>query len=452
MRDARVVPPTHAREAWLVGEHEALVVVEEPEAHEDWREHDLRPSEPLEEEAPVGAVVGEERVELGMKREHPIAQSPAPPSVLVHHELVACGDEVSLHGTEHVLDGAAPGIALRDGSIGEAVLQIAEDDEALPDDLTVLRFEHRQPRRAAQLREQRGIAGLRDVHDLEANVVAELRSFTDASRALGITPSGVGKSIARLETSLGARLLHRTTRRIGLTDDGAVFFEQCRRILDELESARGLMSNRGAAPRGRLRVSVPITIGKRIIVPELTRFLAEHPDVELDVSLSDRHVNLVEDGIDVAVRIGSLADSSLVARPIGRQQVVTIASAAYLAANGVASLGDLALRRCISFRLPSTGRERAWTFRLEGRPVEWRPRSFLTLDDGEALVAAARAGLGVTQVPSYMADDALASGELVEFSRTCGRPPSRSTRCSRAATTRRRARERSSSSSLRSTA
>jgi len=244
---------------------------------------------------------------------------------------------------------------------------------------------------------------------------AELRSFTHAARALGITPSGVGKSIARLESSLGVRLLHRTTRRIGLTDDGAVFFEQCRRILDELESARGLMSNRVAAPRGRLRVSVPITLGKRIIIPGLTRFLEDHPDVEIDVSLSDRRVNLVEDGIDVAIRIGSLADSSLVARPIGQQQIVTIAAATYLAAGDIASLGDLALRRCLSFRMPSSGRERAWTFRLDGRPVEWRPRSFLTLDDGEALVAAARAGLGVTQVPSYMADAALASGELVEI-------------------------------------
>ena len=243
---------------------------------------------------------------------------------------------------------------------------------------------------------------------------AELRSFTQASRALGITPSGIGKSIARLEASLGVRLLHRTTRRIGLTDDGAVFFEQCRKILDDLEAARRLMSNRGATPRGRLRVSIPITIGKRFVIPELTRFVAAHPDVELDVSLSDRRVNLVEDGVDVAIRIGHLADSSLVAKPIGQQQVVTIASTAYLAAGGIASLGDLALRRCFSFRLPSTGRQRAWTFRLDERAVEWRPRSFLTLDDSEALVAAARAGLGVTQVPSYMAYDALASGELVE--------------------------------------
>lgn len=243
---------------------------------------------------------------------------------------------------------------------------------------------------------------------------AELRSFTQASRVLGITASGVGKSIARLETSLGVRLLHRTTRRIGLTDDGAVFFEQCRRILDELASAHDLISNRGAAPRGRLRVSVPITIGKRIIIPALPRFLAAHPDVDLDVCFSDRRVNLIEDGIDVAVRIGHLADSSLVARPMGHQQILTVASADYVAENGIASLGDLALRRCFSFKLPSTGRERAWTFRLDGRAVEWRPRSFLTLDDGEALVAAARAGLGVTQVPSYMADDALATGELVE--------------------------------------
>jgi len=243
---------------------------------------------------------------------------------------------------------------------------------------------------------------------------AELRSFTLASKAIGITPSGVGKSIARLESSLGVRLLHRTTRRIGLTDEGAIFFEQCRHILDELESAVVQTSDRGVAPRGRLRVSLPLTIGKRVIIPRLMRFLAKHPNVELDVGFSDRHVNLVEEGIDVAIRIGRLADSSLVARPVGQQQIVTIAAADYLAEDAVMSLGDLALRRCLSFRLPSSGRERAWTFRLDGRTVEWRPRSFLTLDDGEALVSAARAGLGVTQVPSYMADDALASGELVE--------------------------------------
>ena len=243
---------------------------------------------------------------------------------------------------------------------------------------------------------------------------AELRSFTRAARVLGITPSGVGKSIARLESSLGVRLLHRTTRRIGLTDEGTLFFEQCRRILDELDAARALMSNRGVAPQGRLRVSLPRTIGRCIFVPALPRFIAHHPNVELDIGLSDRRVDLVEDGIDVAIRIGALGDSSLIARPIGQQQVVTIASGALVSDEPIESLGDLALHRCLSFRFPSTGRERVWTFRAEGRAVELRPRSSITIDDGEGLVAAVQAGLGVAQVPSYMADDALAGGEVVE--------------------------------------
>ena len=243
---------------------------------------------------------------------------------------------------------------------------------------------------------------------------AELRSFTGAAKVLGMTPSGVGKSIARLEKSLGVRLLHRTTRRVGLTDEGTVFFEQCRRVLDELEAARTLMSNRSAAPRGRLRVSLPRTIGRRILVPALPRFIADHPNVELDVSLSDRRVNLVEEGIDVAVRIGTLSDASLVARPIGQQQVVTIAPTTLVSSTPIESIGDLAHHRCLSFRFPSTGRERAWTFRSEGRALELRPRAFITFDDGEGLADAVRAGLGVTQVPSYMAVDGLASGEASE--------------------------------------
>jgi LysR family transcriptional regulator for bpeEF and oprC len=256
------------------------------------------------------------------------------------------------------------------------------------------------------------------VEDLRAIMAfvnaAELRSFTRAAKVLGMTPSGVGKSIARLEQALGVRLLHRTTRRVGLTDEGAVFYEQCRRVLDELEAARTLMSNRSAAPRGRMRVSLPRTIGRRIFVPALPRFVADHPNVELDVSLSDRRVNLVEESIDVAIRIGALSDSSLVARPIGQQQVVTIAPTALLSNAPIESIGDLAHHRCLSFRFPSTGRRRAWTFRSQGRALELHPRSFMTFDDGEGLVDAVRAGLGVTQIPSYMAADALASGEAVE--------------------------------------
>lgn len=244
---------------------------------------------------------------------------------------------------------------------------------------------------------------------------AESRSFAQAARVLDVTPSGVSKSIARLEAELGLRLLHRTTRQVSLTDDGAVFFEHCRRLLDDFDAARSLMSGRGAAPRGRLRASVPATLGKLFVVPRLQQFLDAHPDVTLELDLSDRQVALVDERVDVAVRIGTLADSSLVARPLWQQQVVTIAAPDLLAgAAPLATLGDLAHHRCLSFRWPTTGRERPWMFRSEGRDVQLRPRVHLTLDEGEALVVAVRGGLGVAQVPHYMAAEALGRGEVVE--------------------------------------
>ena len=243
---------------------------------------------------------------------------------------------------------------------------------------------------------------------------AEARSFARAARALGLTASGVGKSIARLEAELGVQLLSRTTRRVSLTDDGVVFLEHCRRILDELELARSSVSNRRGAVRGRLRVSLPSTLGKNVIVPRLPELLRRHPELTLDMQLSDRWVNLVEDAVDVALRIGVLNDSSLVARTIGKQQVISVAAPGYLRGKTLATHADLAWHACLTFRLPTSGRERPWRFQDEAEAVELRPRARLILDDGEALVEAARAGLGVTQVPSYMAAAAIADGSLLE--------------------------------------
>ncbi len=242
----------------------------------------------------------------------------------------------------------------------------------------------------------------------------ELRSFAQAARVLDLTASGVGKSVARLEAELGVRLMNRTTRRLSLTDDGAVFFERCRRILDELDEARGLMSQRDATVRGRLRVSVPSTLGRQVIVPALAGFCRRHPQVQLELGLSDRRVSLVEEGIDVALRIGRLDDSSLVARPLWHQQVITIASPGLVGDRMPASIADLSSLPCLSFRFPTTGRERAWRFRTAEGDVEWRPRPTMTVDDGEALVAAVAAGLGLSQVPSYMGQEALRRGDVIE--------------------------------------
>jgi len=243
---------------------------------------------------------------------------------------------------------------------------------------------------------------------------AEARSFAQAARVLDMTASGVGKSIARLEAELGVRLLSRTTRSVTLTDDGAVFFEHCRRLLDDLDAAHNLVSSRGIEAQGRLKISVPMTLGKLYIVPRLPSFIARHPQITLELSLSDRRVSLVDEGIDVAVRIGTLADSGLVARSLWHQQVITIAPPAFVAERPITTIADLSAHRCLQFRMPTTGRERPWLFKVGGAPFEWRPRVSVTFDEGEALVEAVRAGLGVTQAPGYMAQSALERGEVIE--------------------------------------
>jgi DNA-binding transcriptional LysR family regulator len=151
------------------------------------------------------------------------------------------------------------------------------------------------------------------------------------------------------------------------------------------------------------------------VVPALPAFLARYPDLRTELTFSDRQVNLLEDGIDVALRIGELRDSSLVARRVGEQQNITIGSPRQLAGRSVESVGDLATLPAVVFRLPSTGTVRPWEFRSGKRNIELRPRPYLSLDDGEAIVRAVAAGLGVGQVPSYMATTALAAGEVVEL-------------------------------------
>lgn len=244
---------------------------------------------------------------------------------------------------------------------------------------------------------------------------AESHSFALAAKVLDVTPSGIGKRISRLENDLGVRLLNRTTRRVSLTDDGSVFFEHCRRILEDLDQAHSQISNRSTEPRGRLRVSLPSALGRQFVVPYLKRFLDQYPKLTLEVSLSDRWVNLVEEEVDIALRIGVLSDSSLVARPLWQQQVITVAGPNYLRGRKVGAMAELVAHRCLIFRWPKTGRVRPWVFYMDGNTIEWRPRGFVTLDEGQALVDAARADIGIVQVPSYMAQEAIRKKELVEL-------------------------------------
>jgi DNA-binding transcriptional LysR family regulator len=248
-------------------------------------------------------------------------------------------------------------------------------------------------------------------------------SFAAAARELGLTPSAVAKSVARLEDDLGLRLLHRTTRELGLTSDGRDLFQRCRRIVDEIDALQGDAEGARGEPAGTLRVSAPITFGKRVLVPILARLLARHPRLALDLSLSDRFVDLAREGFDAAVRVGRLDDATLVAHAFAQQRMVVCASPAYLEAHGrIAAPADLPAHRCVVFRLPTSGRVLPWQFVVNGQPLAVAPGSAIAINDGEAMVVAALAGAGMVQVPDNMADDALRAGTLVEVLKAF-RPP-----------------------------
>jgi DNA-binding transcriptional LysR family regulator len=248
-------------------------------------------------------------------------------------------------------------------------------------------------------------------------------SFAAAARELGLTPSAVAKSVARLEADLGLRLLYRTTREVSLTSDGRELAERCRRVVDEIDALRSDAEGARGEPAGTLRISAPITYGKRVLVPRLAALAGRYSRLALDVTLSDRFVDLIKEGFDAAVRVGPLRDSTFVAREIARQQLLVCASPAYVAAHGRPTAPDrLARHACLAFRQPTSGRPRPWEFSVKGSAVSVTPHGRLVLNDGEAMVAAAIAGAGLVQVPSYMAEDALARGALVELMKPY-RPP-----------------------------
>lgn len=185
---------------------------------------------------------------------------------------------------------------------------------------------------------------------------ADLLSFAEAGRALGISASAVGKNVARLEQQLGLRLFHRTTRQVRLTQEGTLFHERCRRILDELHDARAAMQAAAETPRGRLRVSLP-AIGYRFLLPVLPEFQARYPEVELDLDFNDHLVDVVEAGLDVVIRSGDLADSRLVARRLGPFRFVLAASPAYLAERGIPlTPADLAGHTSLRYRFLNSGK------------------------------------------------------------------------------------------------
>ncbi|MGE5182570.1 MAG: LysR family transcriptional regulator [Acidobacteriota bacterium] len=263
--------------------------------------------------------------------------------------------------------------------------------------------------------------------DLFAGIVpfvttADARSFRVAAKRLGVTASTVSKAIAKLEADLGVRLLHRTSRSVSLTVEGELFLQRCRTAVDDVTTARALLSD--TDPRGPLRISLPHRLARHVM-GELPSFLEAHPQISVHATVTDRFVQLHGETVDVALRIGELADSSCVARRLRSLRLVTVASRGYLAAHGTPrSPDELARHNCLKFLLDS-GIAQPWLFRTGGVSAPIAVDGNLTVDHGESLIAAALGDLGLLQAPDIMIADELARGTLVEVlgKHTASAPP-----------------------------
>ncbi len=245
-------------------------------------------------------------------------------------------------------------------------------------------------------------------------------SFAAAARELGGAPSTVAKAVARLEAALRVKLFHRTTRHVSLTPDGERLFQRCQRVLAEIGHLEADAAGARAEVSGTLRVDLPIVYGKQVVMPVLAELRQRHPKLHLDVRLQDAYADLVRDGIDVAVRVGALQDSTLVARRFDRQSMVLCASPGYLAERGTPrTVDDLKSHAAVVFRLPTSGRNRPWQLRQRERPVELHPAAAVRINDGEGMVAAACLGLGLVQLPDNMVAGQLQRGELIEVLPSC---------------------------------
>lgn len=251
--------------------------------------------------------------------------------------------------------------------------------------------------------------------------VADHASFAEAARRLRVSPTAASRAVAALELDLGTPLLRRTTRSVRLTDEGAAYLERCRAALTELDDAALALRGTGALPRGNLVVTAPVTFGRLHILPITTSLLRNHPQLGVELTLIDRVVRLVEEGIDVAVRVGDLSDSALHALKVAEVRRVLVASPGYLAARGtpvnVPALHDHAL---ISFT--EIDRAHEWRFGATGKTaIRIEPR--LTVNSADAAIAAAAEGVGIARVLSYQALAAVASGRLVTLLDEAAPPP-----------------------------
>lgn len=246
--------------------------------------------------------------------------------------------------------------------------------------------------------------------------VVEAGSFTKAAQTLHMSKTTVSQLVQQLEARLRVKLLNRTTRKLNLTADGAAYYERVVRLLADIDDAETSLSSASTAPTGRLRVDVPSPLARMILIPALPAFHARYPDIQLDMGVSDRIVDVIGENVDCVVRGGELSDQSLMARRVGDLRIGVYATPGYLQRAGTPAhpleLED-SHHRIVAFLWARSGKAVAYAMHRDGERVDVRGRYVLSVDDGNAYLAAGLAGMGVLWLPHYMAQAHLATGELV---------------------------------------
>jgi len=235
-------------------------------------------------------------------------------------------------------------------------------------------------------------------------------SFTAAARKLEISTAQVSRQVSALEERLATRLLYRTTRKVSVTEAGQIYYQHCRPLLDGLNEAERALNNLQSAPQGRLKITAPTTYGESLIAPLLNNFIVQYPGVSAELVLTNQKVDLVDGGFDLAIRLGNLEDSSMMAKRLGSRRQYVCASPKYLESHGApATLADLTQHNCLSGTLDS------WRFQINGQEKTIRIHGNLHCNSGYALLDAALKGIGIMQLPDYYVESCLADGRLVSM-------------------------------------
>lgn len=240
--------------------------------------------------------------------------------------------------------------------------------------------------------------------------VAEAESFTAAAKRLGISTAQVSRQVSALESRLSTKLLYRTTRKVSVTEAGQTYYQYCRQVLDGLEEAERAMTNLQLIPKGKLRLTAPVTYGEKVIAPLVNDFILRYPELEVQLNLTNQKLDLVGGGYDLAIRLGKLEDSSMMAKRLSSRTLYVCASPEYLSTYGVPhSLSELDRHNCLQGSLDY------WRFQDRGKPYNVRVKGNMKCDSGWALLDAALKGIGIVQLPDYYVQPSLACGKLMNL-------------------------------------